>query len=335
MKTIFSVEQGNLRPPSESRSLLLRVVRNCPWNRCIFCPAYKEKKFSTRTVEEIIKEIDIFYNSTNPDYVESIFLQDADALIIPTDRIIKILNHITKRFPDVKRITSYSRSSTLAKKTVEELTNLKNAGVSRIHVGLESGCDEVLEFVKKGVTSEKQLQGCLNVKQAGIQLCTYFMPGLGGKKYSEKHAVHTGKLLAQIQPEHIRLRTCFVLEGTELAQEYLNGNFEPLTEEETVREILLMLSFLENVNTEIVSDHRINLLLELNGKLPGDYGRLVNIIQEFLNLNDESKKLFVVGRRLGIIRKLEDLKNGQILELIKKNSHLYKDETPVPKNILY
>jgi radical SAM superfamily enzyme YgiQ (UPF0313 family) len=328
-------EQGPLRPPSEARSLLIRVVRNCPWNRCSFCPGYKGEKFSLRKTEDVTAEIEQLASDAGQSRVSTVFLQDGDSLIVPVESLLTILEMIRKRLPSVTRITAYARSRTILQRPVEVLRQLREAGLSRIHIGIESGCDEVLEFVNKGATAAMHLEACKRVIGSGIEVCCYVMPGLGGRRWSEKHALDTGRLIAAISPQHVRLRTCFVLEGTPLAQAYLDGKFEPLNDEEVVREIRLFLGQLKDTRTEFISDHRMNLLLELNGDLPQDYDRLIGIIDSFLGLSDEMKKLFITGRRLNIIRRLAELESDDIINRIKADVHLYKPAIPTPKNILY
>jgi len=216
----LSFEQGPIRPPSEARSLLIRPTRGCPWNRCEFCPVYKEERFSVRPVEEIIKDIDtakemvdqitgmswrsglagavdrglvesILQNSRNSDSfrsvalwlyygAESAFLQDANSLIMKTTDLVEVLCHLKNTFPHLQRITSYARSQTLARKPVDKLRELREAGLNRIHVGLESGSDQVLSFVRKGCTAAQHIEGGQRVVAAGIELSEYVMPGLGG-----------------------------------------------------------------------------------------------------------------------------------------------------------
>jgi len=311
------------------------VVRNCPWNKCAFCPAYKNEKFSIRDPREVIAEIELLAKLPENQNAAAVFLQDGDALSMPVDKLVPIIAAARTNFPNAGRITAYSRSSTLAVRKTGELRRLREAGLSRVHVGMESGSDDVLKFIRKGVTAAQQLNGCLNAKAAGLELCCYLMPGIGGKKYSAKHALESGRLLAQIDPAHIRLRSAFVLEGTPLADEYLKGNFQPLTELETVLEIQALLKELKNNHSEIVSDHRINLLLELNGRLPEDHQKLQGIINQFLALNEADKELFIAGRRLGLIRVLKELSETGTRAQIEKEKHRYKVVIPAPIDLLY
>lgn len=328
-------ERGRLRPPSEAHSLMIRVVRNCPWNKCKFCPAYKGETFSLRRTEEVVEDIRLLAADPANHRYRAVFLQDGDALAAKVESLLDILAAIRTHLPNVERITAYSRSRMLINRKVEDLRRLKAAGLDRVHVGLESGCDAVLAFMNKGTTYAEQKNGCLRVKEAGLELCCYFMPGLGGRRWSEAHALDTGRLLAEIAPQHIRLRTCFVLDGTPLADEFRAGNFTPLSEEETVREIRLFLTQLADTATELISDHRINLLMELRGRLPRDHAKLLGIIDRYLNLPEEDRALFVAGRRLGLIRVLGELDLPGIRDRLRAEAPRYRPQIPVPASTLF
>lgn len=329
------IEQGPLRPPSESRSLFIRVARNCPWNHCAFCPAFKEERFSLRPLKDVLSDIRELSKIAENQIAQTVFLQDADSLITPNHRLVSILKLIKELFPAVERITAYSRSSTLWNKSTEELKALKDAGLNRIHVGFESGCTEVLDLMQKGVTAQKQKEGCLRAKEAGLDICCYYMPGLGGKTFSQKHALESAKMLKEISPAHVRLRTCFVLEDTPLAELYYKGIFQPLSEVEIIEEIKIFLETLQGIETELISDHRINLLLELRGKIPDDYTKLKKTVERFLTLSEDEKKLFIIGRRLNLIRHLDELLNPEKRKQIEDKAPLYRVQIPAPRNILY
>ena len=331
----MAAEIGILRPPSEARSLLVRLVRNCPWNKCTFCPAYKGQKFSLRKTEEVISDLDEFkamvaQKEANTDFdlgplhmwwrakMRTAFLQDADALIAPVEQVVAVVAAMKERFPTLERITSYARANTLCHRSVDDLKKMKAAGLTRIHIGIETGADEVLEFVRKGVTHEKQKRACLRVKEAGLELCCYIMPGLGGRKFSRVHAEESGRLIAEVEPDHTRLRTCYVLEGTELVEIFNAGNYEIQDDEAVVREIRLFLSQFAHRQTNLLSDHRINLLLELNGRLPDESERLFSIIDGFLNFSPEDKELFIAGRRSGRLRFLDDMEKPAMREKLRK-----------------
>ena len=296
-----AIEQGPIRPPNEAESLLLRVTRNCPWNRCLFCPVYKGKKFSRRSLEEIKGDIDQL-SGTLPRGNYNVFLQDADSLILKTEDLVEIINYLYQKLPGVSRVTSYARSRTLARKSVEELTRLKNAGLTRVHVGLESGCDEVLDFVKKGVTSAEQIEAGKRVKEAGLLLSHYIILGLGGKERWKEHAQDTAAVINAVNPDFIRVRTLTLRPNAPMAEEYHNGNFTHMEEEEMVEEEKLLVENLSNITSTLYSDHILNLLEGVQGTFPHDKEAMLKEIEEFRSLSSEEKTLFIVGRRAGILR---------------------------------
>jgi len=329
-------EQGPIRPPSEAGSLLIRVTRNCSWNQCTFCPIYKGSQFSTRPIEHVLNDIDSIYKfitkiqeqipvfgGLNQDLVnnlyqniteenqqafqaslawyqggmKSIFLQDANSPVLKAHKLVQVLQRIQERFPQVERVTTYARSQSINRYQLEELLELKAAGLNRIHIGMESGSDEVLKRVKKGTTKKEQIQAGQKVKKAGIELSEYVMPGLGGKELSRVHALETADALNQIQPDFIRLRTLAVPESTELFTEQQAGNFIKNTERETVQEIFTFIDHLTCSGAELKSDHILNLLETLEGKLPDDKEKLLNTLNFVLELEPESWVLFQIGRR--------------------------------------
>jgi len=238
---------------------------------------------------------------------ETVFLQDADPLVIKTDNLAEVLVFLRENFPAIKRITSYCRSRTAAGKTPDEMKRLRDAGITRLHVGVETGCNKVLEFVRKGVTAADHVAGGLRIKEAGISLCVYIMPGLGGIRWSGEHADETAAVINRINPDFIRLRSLHVARGSDLFAMMENGLFEPLGEEDKVREIGRMIGALKGIDSRVVSDHILNLLEELEGKLPEDKPKLMAIIDRFFALSAEERLVFRVGRRKGIYRKLDDL----------------------------
>ena len=299
-------EQGPIRPPSEAASLLVRVSRNCPWNRCAFCPVYKGKKFSLRTAEEVLADLDEMKKEFGS-LPRTVFLQDANPLLTRPDDLVRILEGIRERFPLVERITAYARSHTLARRSLAELKRIRQAGLDRLHVGLESGCDAVLELVQKGTSRAEQIEGGRRAREAGFELSEYVMPGLGGKRLSEAHADDTASAIAAIEPDFLRLRTCAVIPGTPLEQLVEQGRFEPLGEVEIVREIRRLLERLGETRTRLESDHLLNLLMELRGDLPAERERLLGVCDDFLGLPARIQKKFILARRLGWMGDLRHL----------------------------
>ncbi len=350
-------EQGPIRPPSEANSLLIRVTRNCPWNRCAFCPVYKRSKFSLRPVEHVIKDIDTVHRHVvtlqqladeaekrgrteidtaelrikpeerqafNAAYhwlsygMKSIFIQDANSLIIKPSDLIEILEYLKKCFPWVERVTSYARSHTVARISDGELSSIRAAGLNRIHIGLESGSDKVLEMVKKGVSKETQIKAGQKAKKAGFELSEYVMPGLGGIKLSTDHALETADALNKINPDFIRLRTLAIPEKIALYDDYKTGRFEKCTDVIMAKEILLFVENLNGINSIIKSDHILNLFEDVEGTLPRDKEKILNVLRTFLDMPSKNQITYQIGRRLGIFSRLSDMQNGIRLENAEK-----------------
>jgi radical SAM superfamily enzyme YgiQ (UPF0313 family) len=351
-------EQGPIRPPSEATSLLVRVTRNCPWNKCAFCHTYLGSKFELRSVEDVKKDIQTMkdiadeivslswkfgeggqvnrnvlrqiYNSKDfyDDCIysmaawlyfggENVFLQDANSLILKTTDLLSILDFLKEKFPHVKRITSYCRSHTAARKTVADFEQLRKAGLSRIHIGMESGCNEVLSFINKGVTADDHIKAGLNIKQAGIELSEYVMPGLGGEKWTRQHALETARVINAIKPDFIRLRTLHIVPGTVLDELMKNGDFNPLNDDGILREIKLFIEKLDVQGTYLASDHILNLLEELEGRFPEDKQNILSAIERYFELSSEDRLVFRLGRRSGLLRKLDDLADKETYRKLK------------------
>ncbi|MBU8849990.1 MAG: radical SAM protein [Desulfobacterales bacterium] len=355
-------EQGPIRPPSEASSLLIRLTRNCPWNRCTFCRVYKKRKFSLRTVENIIKDIDFLhgyieriqqiidpggfvdnkaintlYNSFKEkdrmafnaamnwyaSGMNSIFLQDANSLIMKPDDLVFVLEYIKKCFPDVDRITSYARSHTIVRIKQPDLKRIADAGLNRIHVGMESGSDIVLKKINKGADKETHIKAGLKVKDAGMELSEYVMPGLGGIDYSIEHAMETALALNSINPEFIRIRTLAVTNGTVLAEETEKGEFQKPNDTMMAKELRLFIETLDGINSYIKSDHILNLFETVNGKMPEDKEKMINIIDRFFELEPEKRILYQIGRRMGFFRGPDDMDDSPHLERVEQACDLY------------
>lgn len=358
-------EQGPIRPPNEAQSLLLRFTRNCPWNQCLFCPVYKNTKFSLRTVEEIKEDIQtardmaddikalswrlghtgqineqvIRYILGRSDYADSYrsvaawlyygtgacFLQDADNLVMKTKDLVDALTFLKKKFPDVKRITTYSRSRTIVRKSVDSLRKLRDAGLDRIHVGMESGYDPILKFIKKGVTGAQHIEAGRKVMEAGIELSEYVIPGLGGQAMWHEHALETARVLNQINPHFIRLRSLRVPDRVPLHQKLKDGSFVMQTDDMVAEEIKLFIDTLDGITSMVASDHIMNLLEEVSGKLPEGKEAMLDVVTKYLELPDSERLIFRVGRRGGAYRSTNDLGHDPVT--YKKIEDLIQDIT--------
>jgi hypothetical protein len=241
--------------------------------------------------------------------MESVFLQDADCLVIKPSRLVTILDHLNALFPTIMRITSYSRSDTIDRISLDDLVRLRQAGLNRIHIGMESGSDTVLSFVCKGVTKEVHIRAGHKVKEAGMELSEYYMPGLGGINHYRENATETADAINRINPDFIRLRTLAIPPRTPLAEELRAGRFRKCPDLIAVKEILLFLNSLDSVTSYLASDHVLNLFPELEGKLPHDKDRMTGLLEGFLTMDREKRFLYQFGRRLGILSYLSDMED--------------------------
>jgi len=246
--------------------------------------------------------------------MKSVFLQDADTLIIKLDFFVEILLQIRKYFPQVERITSYARSRSIARISDEDMMRIAQAGLNRIHNGMESASDEVLDFIKKGVDKATHIAAGQKVKRAGIELSAYFMPGLGGEQYSRVNALETADALNQIDPDFIRIRTLAIPDTVDLFQDCQSGAFVKIGDVQMAKELLLFLENLHGISSTVKSDHILNLFQEVEGRLPDDRERMTAPIREFLAMQPEEQMVYMVGRRTGLFSRLADMKNPKLLQ---------------------
>lgn len=349
--TYRGFELGPIRPPSEAGSLLIRVTRNCPWNKCTFCSLYKGETFSIRPVSHVIQDIE-----TVNHYVEmiqeirrnphgqsplhalrkevpeeewmafhaaltwvrggmtSVFLQDANSLAMKPERLVEILQHLRQAFPGIERITSYARSRTIARISDEEMAGIGEAGLNRIHIGMESGSDTVLEFVKKGVNKKTHILAGKKVKGADIELSEYFMPGLGGEEHSREHALESADALNQIDPDFIRIRTLAVPHTLELFRDIESGAFTKMGDVQMAEELLLFLESLNGITSRVKSDHILNLFQEAEGRLPADREAMTAPVRRFLAMGPDDQVIYIIGRRTGIFSRLEQMDHPALRE---------------------
>ena len=353
MNEILHFEQGPIRPPNEAKSLLLRFTRNCPWNQCLFCPVYKNDTFSFRSGEEIKRDIQIAKDCADdikdlslrmgqggavtddvinrivnsPDYsysyqsvaiwlyydTKACFLQDADSLIMKTGDLAECLRFLRQKFPELERVTTYSRSRTVSRKSLSEVQEIKEAGLDRIHIGLESGYGPVLKLIKKGVTPAQHVDAGRKIIESGMSLSEYIMPGLGGQALWREHAVETARVLNDINPHYIRLRSLRVPTRTPLYQKVVDGSFNMMTDDEVVEEIRVFIENLDDQMTSfIASDHIMNLLEEVSGKMPGDKDAMLDVIRKYQELPEDDRIIYRLGRRGGLYSSTDDLYRDDI-----------------------
>ena len=355
-----SFEQGPIRPPSEAYSLLVRVIRNCTWNRCTFCRVYKGTKSSQRPLDDVLADVDamaaaaevlrgrglgaVHGGAVPPEAYQvalflqggarHVFLQDADPCAVKPDKLAAVIGRVRERFTAVDRVTTYGRASTLARRTPEQLELLRDAGLTRVHLGLESGADEVLMAIDKGCTSGDLVTAGENVVRAGLELCFYLMPGLGGRGAAAAHVAGSARVIRAVaaaapaeRPLVVRLRTAAVMPNTPLAQREAAGEFVLPDDVEVAQELRDLLGQLGDARLELRSDHMLNLLQGLEGSLPDDRERLIAMLDEFLGLPRDEQARFAVGSRLGIYRALGDRLDSSRRALLEEQFAGYQAPT--------
>jgi len=250
--------------------------------------------------------------------MKSVFLQDADSLVHKTGDLVEILDLVRQKFPSVERITTYSRARTISRKPLDDLKEIRKAGLNRIHIGMESGSDTVLSMINKGVTQEEQITAGTNVIAAGFELSEYYMPGIGGEEFTIENAVESARVVNAVNPTFIRIRSTIPAPGTPLAGMMAEGRWKPLTEQGKVREIRLFIEKLDGIESRVRSDHIMNLLEDVEGTLPGDKERMLGTIDRFLGMDPDAQESFIVGRRIGRFRTLSDFGPSSEVEAIKR-----------------
>ena len=332
---------GPIRPPSEANSLLLQVTQGCTWNKCKFCQLYRHTGFKAYSADSIKADIDnmvyiadriqsyrlegggwdiaginrelsqteagereCFYMVANwlINGDGSVFLQDGNTTALSSGRLSDVLIYLKQAFPQITRITSYGRAQNLAKVSAEEFAELKSAGLDRIHSGFESGSDAVLELINKGVTAAEEITAGKNVKAGGIEFSVYFMPGVGGKALTNENAIGMSEVINEINPDFLRIRTAAIKPQTGLYEDYLRGEFILCSEDDKIREIRTLIERADCIDTTLVSDHITNLLQSVEGSMNTDREYMLGIIDRYLDMSPEAKRMYQAARRtMGIL----------------------------------
>lgn len=284
------------RPPSEANSLLLRVTRGCPWNRCTFCSMYKGMKFERRELDEVLEDISMA-KELYRERVRTVFIGDSNSLVLKAAELVKILQALYASFPHIERVTSYARAKTIAKKPLEDLKKIYEAGLNRLHVGLETGDRELLKEIDKGATPEEMIEAGKKAKEAGFEYSLYVLLGIGGEERWEQHARGTAEVLNQIDPHFIRVRTFIPQPNSQLYDAMEEGRFRPASPETILKETGLLLDRLQ-VTSQFLSDH-ISNLVPLHGKLPEAKEEMIHLIDEVLKglQHDEDLREELEARR--------------------------------------
>lgn len=268
------------RPPSEARSLIVQVTFGCSHNTCAFCSMYKEKSFRLRPLEEILEDFHIARRTYS--HVDKVFLADGDALVRKASELEIILDTIRQLFPECTRVTSYASPSSLRIRTDEELRRLYEKGLTMVYMGLESGCDDVLKWMKKGHMSSEIVEMGQKAKASGMALSVTAITGLGSPKFLEQHAIETAQAFNAMNPEYIGLLTLMVEEETPLYDWVRDGSFRLLSQPEVLAETKLLVEHLDSPGSVFRMNHASNYL-SLKGTLNGDQAMMLAQISRAQN----------------------------------------------------
>ena len=267
------------RPPSEAGSLIIQATVGCPHNRCAFCAMYSDKKFKKRSVEEVVEDLDMALDAYGAG-VRTIFLADGNTAALPTDTLVTVGTAARERFPHLERITMYGSARFLDKKDRDEWQAISDAGITRVHSGLESGDAVTLEQIHKGVDPESAARAFNHVMDAGIELSVYLMVGVAGFERWREHAEGSAAVLNQASPDFVRLRTFVPALGTEWCERWQRGELTLLNAHQALEETRLLVSMLEGP-TVLLSDHITNFL-DVRGRIPEDKPAMIEGIDEAL-----------------------------------------------------
>ncbi|PRB82232.1 radical SAM protein [Pseudomonas sp. MYb185] len=273
------------RPPSEAHSLILPVTNGCSWNQCTFCDMYTapQKKFRARDEQQVLDEI---RRSGERLIVQRVFLADGDAMVLPTHRLLRILEAIGEHMPEVQRVTSYCLPRNLRRKSVDDLRQLREAGLQMLYVGAESGDDQVLQRVNKGETFDSTAEALLKAREAGLQTSVMILNGLGGQSLTEQHAANSARLMNLTQPDYLSTLVVSFPHGMARYQAQF-PDFQPLDQAGLFREAERFLSALELSSTVFRSDHASNYLV-LKGVLGADKPRLLAQVREAIEQPEQA-----------------------------------------------
>jgi radical SAM superfamily enzyme YgiQ (UPF0313 family) len=273
-----------IRPPSEAESLILQYTLGCSHNRCVFCPAYKDKRYRVRSLAEMEREI----RECALDFAgeRRVFLADGDALAAPQQDLLALQALLRAHFPKLQRIGMYANASSILGKSIDELEALRDGGLGILYLGVESGDDTLLAWMRKGVTADQTREAGLRVKKAGIKLSVTVLLGIGGGARSSEHAQMTGKLLTEIDPDYVGALTTMVVPGTPLHRMAETGEFTLPGPFSILAELAEMLEH-THMHGLFFSNHASNYL-PLKVRMPGDREKSIETIRQYIRSQDTS-----------------------------------------------
>jgi radical SAM superfamily enzyme YgiQ (UPF0313 family) len=299
------------RPPNEANSALIRITRGCPWNRCEFCAMYKHLKFEAKPLREVKGDVEQARQIYG--VADTIFLGDSDSLVHKD--LPEIVAFIRKTFPEVQRITTYARAKTILHRKMDYLKAVRKSGLNRLHLGLESGDEIVLERLNKGAKPEEMIHAGIKAKDAGFEVSFYVLSGAGGKDRWREHAKNSARVLNAAMPDFIRLRTLTIQHRTPLDEKLRKGEFILTPPLERLEEVKLFLETLDVKGCFLASDHMTNYLWAGNtivyrgvaGTLPDDKEVMIETVKasiDFIKSSDEEIKDSNLLYRDGLISSL-------------------------------
>lgn len=269
-------EGSVFRPPSEAYSLIVQATIGCAHNDCTFCSMYKDKKFRIRNIDEVLEDFDIARRVYRR--IDKVFLADGDALVLPNDHLMRILNKIHTTLPECERVGIYAAPHDIIRKTPAELKELKDNGLGIAYMGVESGSADILKAIKKGVTPDEMVEACQKLNEAGIQSSVTFISGLGGKDNWREHAIESGKLISKMEPSYVGLLTLMVERAAPLYDDIKRGKFELLSPEEVLIETSELIKNIELDKKCVFRSNHASNYISLRGDLPYDKQKLLKAI---------------------------------------------------------
>lgn len=269
------------RPPSEAESFILRVTRGCAHNSCTYCNMYRGVKFEKLSDAQIMRQIAMAY-STDAEGVRRVFLADGDALVLPTERLLNILSVLKKYFPNLERVSSYAAPRDILAKSVEELTELRRAGLALLYYGMESGDAQTLKDIRKGVNDKQSIEAGKRVIAAGMKLSIMIILGIAGKEGSTRHALATAHAINEIKPTMLSALSLMLYRGSELKEQFERGEFHPLTPAQLMEELKLIMEHVDLPESEhmIFRSNHVSNYIRLAATLPRDKEQLLKDIDK-------------------------------------------------------
>lgn len=277
------------RPPSEEESFLVRVMEGCPHNKCTFCGMYRGVKCRVLPLEEVLQGIEKDANELGPKFLPlltSLYLEGGDPMALPMPMLRAIITHAKNFFPSLKRIASYATAKSVIRKSASELQELATLGLKRVHMGLESGSDDILQRTNKGCNREDIWQAADLLHEVGIENDVSMMLGIGGKEFSKEHALETASLINMISPACIRIRTFIPITETPMASDILQGLFVLMEPHAVLAELHLLVKNI-TAKTELLSEHYSNFIT-FSAQMPEGKQKLLQLIEQAMMQPRES-----------------------------------------------